>query len=185
MHTVQPDSRVLQGLQAFLALAVLAGFVAVAAVGLRDSVLATDARPTYPESLLHVTTGISALVGGVVAAAFGATPAPSQGALQPPTIFGPSSTPALARVGRLVASAYAVVYVVVGVAAVGVVAVRGTLVADHVSALASTFLGLALVIVGAFFRPSPTAAGTAPASPPDAGGVVVAPRLPLEPHPAR
>ena len=152
MHANQPDHRVLQGLQAFLALAVLAAFVAVAGDGILDSLGARAARPTYPESLLYVTTGVSALVGGVVAAAFGAAPAPSQGPLQPPTIFGPASTPALARVGRWVASAYAVAYVLVGVAAVAVVAVRGSLAADHVSALASTFLGLALVIVGAFFR---------------------------------
>lgn len=152
MHATQPDHRVMQGLQAFLALALLTAFVAVALVGIVDSLAATDARPTYPADLLHVTTGISALVGGVVAAAFGAAPAPSPGTVPSPTIFGPPSTPALERLGRAVASLYAVAYVLVGVAAVAVLAMRGSVAADHVSALASTFLGLALVIVGAFFR---------------------------------
>jgi hypothetical protein len=153
--TNQPHTHVIRALSAWLAVAVLVGFVVLAAVGMADSFSERN-DPRLDAELVHLMTGITALVGGVVAAAFGAQTTTSASEALTPTIFGEDTSHVLERTGRMIGSAYAVTYVLVGTSAVVVWIVRQEKTVAHVEALASTFLGLALIIVAAFFRqPAP------------------------------
>jgi hypothetical protein len=152
--TNQPHTHVIRALSAWLAVAVLVGFVVLAAVGMADSL--SSREPNLDAELVHLTTGTTALVGGVVAAAFGAQTTTSAAEALSPTIFAEGTSHVLERTGRMIGSAYAVTYVLVGTSAVVVWVVRQEQTVAHVEALASTFLGLALIIVAAFFRqPAP------------------------------
>lgn len=115
--------------------------------------------PEYGDPYLYVATGLAALVGGIFAVAFGAKSSTST----PPTTMAPAivgsnlsnlgSVPALTESTQTILGAvYALVYVLVGVAALTTWVFHPNEISDLVKNLGTTFLGLALPIVAAFFR---------------------------------
>ena len=113
--------------------------------------------PQYSEPYLYVATGLAALVGGIFAVAFGLKK--QMGATSRSGFSGNfSSLGAVPNVPPEVASVlggvYAVVYVAVGIAAVATWVIHPNEISDLVKNLGTTFLGLALPIIAAFFQPA-------------------------------
>jgi hypothetical protein len=150
-------------LTAFLALAAIAGFAAIFSVGFYQTVTAPKGKPpTANSSLVYVSTGIAALVGGIVAVAFGQKPSPGPG----PGAWGPSRPGVAAaslgsfvtglRVpnfdwGAIIGAIYALTYVLFGLTAIVIWIIKPNETADTVKSLASTFFGLGIPIVRAYF----------------------------------
>ncbi|HEV2123015.1 MAG TPA: hypothetical protein VGW38_09610 [Chloroflexota bacterium] len=146
---------VIRGLTAFLAVVALLGFVTIAITGIVATINAEGEAPTFNASLLYVASAVGALVGGVVAVAFGQKPPPDP---KPnPSLLTlnlsalTTTTTAKASAGQLIGGAYAVLYVLLGVAAVIIWVIYQDQTAEHVKALASTFMGLVVPIVRSFF----------------------------------
>ncbi len=111
--------------------------------------------PEYSEALLYVATAVAALVGGIVAVSFGLKP-PQDGATSrlKRNLKGLSSIPGAPTAVVLqpaLLSAYALVYIVWGAAAIATWIFRSPETPDIVKNLATTFLGMVIPIVGAFF----------------------------------
>ena len=115
--------------------------------------------PLYADPYLYVATGLAALVGGIFAVAFGAKSSSStpSGTVMP-TMVGTNlgnlgSVPALTEsMQTILGAVYALVYVLVGVGALTTWVFHPNEISDLVKNLGTTFLGLALPIVAAFFR---------------------------------
>ncbi|RPJ60333.1 MAG: hypothetical protein EHM23_10770 [Acidobacteria bacterium] len=142
--------KVVQILTVFLALAALAGFALIFGQGIKASLPPKNPGPhlvteeqnggqSGTDPLIYVATALAALVGGIVAVTFGV-----ESTEQQPTKKTPFKD--------WLTAAYAVTYVLFGVAAVAVWVVHPTGTVELVRNLATTFLGLALPIVTQYFR---------------------------------
>jgi hypothetical protein len=108
--------------------------------------------PEYGEPYLYVATGLAALVGGIFAVAFGVKKA--SGGLGGPNFTTLGSLPNVPEAAAaILGGVYALAYVAVGVAALATWVLRPDETSDLLKNLATTFLGLALPIVSAFFQP--------------------------------
>jgi hypothetical protein len=115
--------------------------------------------PQYSEPYLYVATGLAALVGGIFAVAFGIKQVQAG---QPPQSMVGHNFSTLGSIPNVPPTAttilggiYALAYVALGVAALTTWVLHPNEVSDLVKNLGTTFLGLALPIVGAFLQPAP------------------------------
>lgn len=110
--------------------------------------------PQYSQPYLYVATALAALVGGIFAVAFGVkTPDPktnlSTQQLNVHTLASAPGQPPMVSIA--VGTLYLIVYLALGIAALVSWVIHPSEISDLVKNLGSTFLGLALPIVRAFF----------------------------------
>lgn len=176
-----PVPKAVRNVGAFLvAFAALVGFVYMFGTGIVDTFTApTDAPPkVYDEAFLYVATVLAGLVGGLVAVGFGqkyalgefkkddgtegtkikvastndVTEATASVTMLKFVSLGNLVMPSISINARaILASIYTLVYILCGVGAVFIWATRAAQTPDLVKNLATTFLGLALPIVIAWF----------------------------------
>jgi hypothetical protein len=144
---------VIYALTAFLAALAILGFAALSIYGFVETFKAHASPPTLNAAYLYVMAALSALVGGIVAVAFGQkAPAPAPMPLAQRNARALSSVITIGRdVGSIIGSVYAITYVVLGAAAVVVWIIKSNVVADPIKALAATFIGLAIPIIRGYF----------------------------------
>ena len=145
---------VIEWLSAAIAASAIVAFAVIFTLGVIQVWSAPSGTPPrYDEPFLGFATAIGAFVGGVVAVAFGVKPPP----LPNQTILARnlSSLGAVPSVRDelrpALGAVYAIVYVALGLAAIATLLVHPHELSDLVKNLATTFLGLALPIAGAFF----------------------------------
>jgi len=145
-----------------LAIKVIIVFLAVAAFAVLFGIAIAQVwsaqagkPPQYSQSYLYVATGLAALIGGIFAAAFGLktqdpkTPNMPAQQLNFRTLASVSGT-----AGVILGAVYLVVYLVVGIGALVTWVIHPNEISDLVKNLGTTFLGLALPIVAAYFQPA-------------------------------
>lgn len=155
---------VVRAITAVLAVVAVIAFVVLSVYSIVQTLQADTAPPDLSSGILYVTAALTALVGGIVAVAFGVIlPDPD-----PPAPPGP--TPALLTrnlraltavttaqhrfdVGAVIGSLYAILYFLIGLIACFVWLFSQDTAADPVKALSSTFIGLLLPIVRGYFTP--------------------------------
>jgi hypothetical protein len=146
---------VIQWLSAGLAFAAIVAFALLFSVGIVQVWIATSGSPPhYDQPFLDLATGIGTFVGGVVAVAFGIKPTsqPNQSMLRR-NLASLGAVPFVPTDLRpFLGGLYAVVYVALGIAAVATWIVHPNESSDLVKNFAVTFVGLALPIIGAYFR---------------------------------
>lgn len=146
-------SGVVAALRILVTIAGLVAFVAMFGWGMYK-VWTKNTKPDT-DAFVYVATALAALVGAIVAVGFGQKP--------PDHVSGPLSSNALALGAFLISprwdwaavlgGAYATVYVLFGIAAIVTwVAGPATPTPPLVKNLATTFLGMALPIIAAFFK---------------------------------
>lgn len=153
MSTVVPRP-VIEWLSAAIAAAAIVAFAVMFGIGVIQVWSApTGTPPHYDEPFLGFATAIGAFVGGVVAVAFGIKPPPQPNQTILVRNLGSLGGMPLAQneVRPILGAIYAIVYVAVGLLAVVTLAAHPHELSDLVKNLATTFLGLALPIAGAFF----------------------------------
>ncbi len=151
---------ILQWTRVGLVFLTIVGFAVLFAMAVTQVWQAAPGKPPqYSEPYLYVATGLAALVGGIFAVAFGVK---QQQAGQPSqsmvghNLSNLGSLPSVAPTPATVLGAvYAFAYVAIGIAALTTWVLHPNEVSDLVKNLATTFLGLALPIVGAFLQPAP------------------------------
>ena len=122
-----------------LAVAAILGFAALFGFGLIQTwQKRTPPPPEYSDAYLYVSTAIAALVGGIVAVAFGVEP-------PKPTLWVTDWNQGLIGL-------YALIYIILGVGAAATWVAKSDVTPPLVKNLATTFLGLAIPIVSTFFR---------------------------------
>lgn len=127
----------LDALKVVMALAAILGFVVLLGLGIvRTWRAKLPPPPSFSDGYLYVSTALAALVGGIVAVEFHQQP-----------LHG--SFVAWIAANLLIAI-YALSYVVLGLAAVVTWVSRSDLTPPLVKNLATTFLGLAVLIVSTF-----------------------------------
>jgi len=172
MSNGNPPPTVIRALTQALAALAIAGF---AAVSIYSFVLTFEAQGSPPQlnaAYLYVTAALSALVGGIVAIGFGQKPPPPNPTVQPAnnttalvqrnfaslgsvlTNRTSSGVDKVDKVDTIIGSAYYILYILFGAAAIVVWLVKANVVADPVKALASTFIGLVLPIIRGYFPQS-------------------------------
>lgn len=151
------DPKVRLALTVLIAALVVGGFGVVFGWGMIATWLATDKPPVFSEPYLYVSTALAGLIGGIVALGFGQPPPNPRSTPRPDRL-----TRSMAGLGRMVlpgqredwqrimASAYAVVYIVWGVAAIVTWVVKSPVTPPLVKNLASVSFGLFLPITQAF-----------------------------------
>lgn len=146
---------VIRGLTAALAVAALVGFLAVSVYGSVQTAKASSSLPSLNSAYLYVTAALSALIGGIVAVFFGQKPVVDASGSRAQRSFASLGSGVAIRVdvnvGYIIGSAYAILYCLVGLAAIVVWVAESSVAADSVKALASTFIGLAIPIVQGYF----------------------------------
>ena len=108
----------------------------------------------YTDAFLYVATALSALIGGVVAVGFGQKPPPAE-----PGTRAARSAVGLGRVAALhqgrwqeiLATVYVISYLLLGVGAIATWVARSAETPEVLKNLATTFLGMMLPIVAAYF----------------------------------
>ena len=144
----------IEWLSAVMAAAAIVAFAVIFTLGVIQVWSAPSGMPPrYEEPFLGFATAIGAFVGGIVAVAFGVKPAP-----QPNQTILVQNLSSLGGVPNVrdeirpvLGAIYAIVYVALGLAAVVTLLAHPHELSDLIKNLATTFLGLALPIAGAFF----------------------------------
>jgi hypothetical protein len=145
---------VIAWLSAAIAAGALVAFAVIFGLGVVQVWSASAGQPPhYNEPFLGFATAIGAFVGGIVAVAFGLKPAPQVNqTILVQNLRSLGAVPLVQDQARVVLGAlYAIVYVALGFAAVATLLAHPHELSDLVTNLATTFLGLALPIAGAFF----------------------------------
>lgn len=149
---------VIRGLTAALAVTAVLGFAALSIYAFVKTLQASKFAPSLNDSYLYVTAGLSSLVGGVVAVAFGQKP-PAESrteTLSRENIKSLTRTvtgrhPEGIQVGSVIGTTYAITYFLFGLIAIVLWIIKQDLVADPVKALAATVLGMLIPIVRGYF----------------------------------
>jgi len=157
------DPRIRLALTVLISLLVIGGFAAVFAKGILDTWQAKGTVPPFSETYLYVATALAGLVGGLVAAGFGQKLPETPPGRDLAREAQPSRVARrLANLGaivlpgqtqdwqRLMASLYAVVYILWGVLAIITWVAKSPVCPDLVKNLASISFGLFLAIARGF-----------------------------------
>jgi hypothetical protein len=148
-----PQDPMTQWIRVGLVFLAIAAFAVLFTMAIVQVWQATPGKPPqYSDPYLYVATGLAALVGGIFAVAFGVKKTSGGPSTTNFTTLGslPSGPVSAAAI---LGGIYALVYVAVGVAALATWVLKPDEVSDLVKNLGTTFLGLALPIVAAFFQP--------------------------------
>jgi hypothetical protein len=150
-------SIVIQVLKAAIALVAIVAFAWMFGYGMYkvwNKIASPDNEP-----YLYVATSLATLVGGIVAVGFGQPPPKPSGSL-PKDSFAGLGKLALGQKdlnwAAILGGIYAVVYVVFGIAAIATWVIEPNSITPLIKNQATTFLGMALPIVAAFFTPTPS-----------------------------
>jgi hypothetical protein len=149
-------SVIVRVLVALLAVGAIVAFAIMFGVGIADVWDAADGvPPTQSDAFLYVATAIAALVGGIVAVGFGVELPDNNANANRLTVsttgLGTLAIPANAP-RAVIGSIYAIVYLILGAAALITWVTQPEETSALVKNLGTTFLGLAVPIVAAFFR---------------------------------
>lgn len=142
-----------------LTLIVLLGFTAMVTYGIYQT-WTGDTTPSFTDAYLYVATGLTGLVGGIVAAGFGQKPpqtAAGSETAREKTARNIDGLGNLVLAGKavqakgIVAAVYAGVYLLLGVVAIVTWVAKSSVTPDLVKNLASVAIGLILPIAQGFF----------------------------------
>jgi hypothetical protein len=148
-------SQVIQVLKAAIALVAIVAFACMFGYGMYNvwrNVASSDSQP-----YLYVATSLATLVGGIVAVGFSQPPPKPSGSLAQDSFAGLGKFAVAQRDlnwAAILGGTYAVVYVVLGIAAIATWVIEPNSITTLIKNLATTFLGMALPIVSAFFTPT-------------------------------
>jgi hypothetical protein len=143
-------------LVALLALAAIVAFLLMFGIGILNVLRARPGEPpAHNEAFVYVATAVASLVGGIVAVGFGIKPPGGNGSRLKASVSS-LGTLALPKIEwkEVIGSIYAIVYIILGIAAVTVWVIKPNETSALVKNLATTFLGLAIPIAAGFFRSS-------------------------------
>lgn len=124
---------------------------------LQDGKLPIDYMEHMNEAVVYITNLLTALVGGIVAAAFGLKkPEPTAGRIKNYKLhtlgtLTRSSQPGTQQNRSKYGFAYALAYIIVGIAAVVIWIILEEHASQGVSSMATSFLGMMVPIVASFF----------------------------------
>lgn len=160
--TINPTVRLM--LTILITILIIGGFAAVSIWGLVLTWQSQDQPATFSDQYVYIATALAGLVGGLVAAGFGQrlpeSDASRAAAGEPPQGRMASRVAGLGRVvfptdkktwQQIVASIYAIVYILVGVATIITWAMKGDACPLLVKNMATVSFGLFLAIARGFF----------------------------------
>lgn len=143
-----------------LTVIVLIGFAVMVTYGIYQT-WAADTTPSFTDAYLYVATGLTGLVGGIVAAGFGQKPPAQTSAgsetAREKTVRNIDGLGNLVLAGQavnakgIVAAIYAGVYLLLGIVAIVTWVAKSSVTPDLVKNLASVSIGLILPIAQGFF----------------------------------